>query len=64
MAKLLFLLAFPGKWVTIVMMDGHRHGPTTLNIIDWCKENGNPKPTWEVRAESVVTTFLPSSFFA
>jgi ATP-dependent DNA helicase RecG len=36
----------------------------TLNIIDWCKENGNPKPTWEVRAESVVTTFLPSSFFA
>lgn len=36
----------------------------TLNIIDWCKENGNPKPTWEVRADSVVTTFLPSSFFA
>ncbi|MBS4166598.1 hypothetical protein NEOC65_001687 [Neochlamydia sp. AcF65] len=36
----------------------------TLNIIDWCKENGNPKPTWEMRAESVVTTFLPSSFFA
>jgi ATP-dependent DNA helicase RecG len=35
----------------------------TLDIIDWCKENGNPKPTWEVRAESVVTTFLPSSFF-
>ncbi|MBS0585739.1 MAG: putative DNA binding domain-containing protein [Verrucomicrobia bacterium] len=39
-------------------------GMGTLNIIDWCKENGNPKPTWEVRAESVVTTFLPSSFFA
>jgi len=39
-------------------------GIGTLNIIDWCKENGNPKPTWEVRAESVVTTFLPSSFFS
>lgn len=39
-------------------------GMGTLNIIDWCKENGNPKPVWEVRAESVVTTFLPSSFFA
>jgi len=39
-------------------------GMGTLNIIDWCKENGNPKPTWEVRAESVVTTFLPSGFFA
>lgn len=39
-------------------------GMGTLNIIDWCKENGNPKPTWEVRAESVVTTFLPSSFFS
>ena len=39
-------------------------GMGTLNIIDWCKENGNPKPIWEVRAESVVTTFLPSSFFA
>jgi len=32
-------------------------GMGTLNIIDWCKENGNPKPTWEVRAESVVTTY-------
>ena len=39
-------------------------GMGTLNIIDWCKENGNPKPSWEVRAESVVTTFLPSVFFA
>lgn len=39
-------------------------GMGTLNIIDWCKENENPKPTWEVRAESVITTFLPSSFFA
>ena len=39
-------------------------GMGTLNIIDWCKENGNPKPSWEIRAESVVTTFLPSVFFA
>ncbi len=23
----------------------------------------NPKPTWEVRTQSVVTTFLPSIFF-
>jgi ATP-dependent DNA helicase RecG len=38
-------------------------GTGTLNIIDWCKENGNPRPTWEVRADSVVTTFLPSIFF-
>jgi ATP-dependent DNA helicase RecG len=38
-------------------------GIGTLNIIDRCKENGNPKPNWEVRAESVVTTFLPSSLF-
>ena len=40
-------------------------GTGTLNIIDWCKSNGNPKPTWEVRAaQSVVTTFFPSAFFA
>lgn len=38
-------------------------GMGTLNIIDWCKENGNPKPTWEVRTGSVVTTFWSSSFF-
>jgi predicted HTH transcriptional regulator len=39
-------------------------GVGTLNIIDWCKENGNPEPTWEVRTQSVITTFLPSAFFA
>ncbi len=33
-------------------------------LIDWCKENGNPKPQWEVRSESVVTTFSPSVFFS
>lgn len=38
-------------------------GTGTLNIIDWCKENGNPQPTWDVRAGSVITTFFPSSFF-
>lgn len=39
-------------------------GTGTLNIIDWCKENGNPEPAWEVRTQSVITTFLPSAFFA
>ena len=39
-------------------------GMGTLNIIDWCKENGNPEPTWTVRDQSVITTFLPSVFFA
>ncbi len=38
-------------------------GTGTLNIIDWCKENGNPAPNWEVRMQSVVATFLPSIFF-
>jgi len=39
-------------------------GMGTLNIIEWCKENKNPAPGWEVRAQSVVTTFLPSRFFS
>ncbi len=39
-------------------------GMGTLNIVDWCKGNGNPKPHWQVRTQSVVTTFLPSRFFA
>lgn len=39
-------------------------GTGTLNIVDWCRVNGNPEPTWEVRAQSVVATFLPSVFFA
>lgn len=38
-------------------------GTGTLNIIDWCRENGNPEPNWEVRTQSVITTFLPSAFF-
>ncbi len=39
-------------------------GMGTLNIIEWCEKNGNPKPIWEVRTQSVTTTFLPSSFFS
>ena len=57
-------------WNPIIASVFYRAGVTekwgmgTLNIINWCKENGNPKPSWEVCAESVVTTFLPSSFFS
>ena len=36
-------------------------GTGTLNIIDWCRENGNPRPVWSVRAGSVVLTFKPLS---
>ncbi len=39
-------------------------GTGTLNIINHCKKNGNPMPTWEIRTQSVVTTFLPSIFFS
>lgn len=39
-------------------------GRGTLSVIDWCKKNGNPEPTWTVRDQSVITTFLPSVFFA
>ena len=24
-----------------------RWGTGTLNIVDWCAENGNPMPTWQ-----------------
>jgi len=34
-------------------------GTGTLNMIDWCHENGNPPPEWEVRSGSVVLTFKP-----
>jgi ATP-dependent DNA helicase RecG len=37
-----------------------RWGSGTLNIIDWCKENGNPRPSWAERAGSVVLTFKPN----
>lgn len=39
-------------------------GTGTINILDWCKSNGNPKPNWEIRTQSVVMTFLPSQFYA
>lgn len=38
-----------------------RWGSGTLNIIDWCTENGNPKPTWREQAGSVYVTFLPAA---
>jgi len=37
-----------------------RWGSGTLNIIDWCAENANPKPTWQEQAGSVYVTFLPA----
>ena len=37
-----------------------RWGTGTLNIIDWCEENGNPKPTWQEQAGSVYVTFIPA----
>ena len=37
-----------------------RWGTGTLNIIDWCAENGNPPPGWLEQAGSVYVTFLPA----
>ena len=37
-----------------------RWGAGTLNIIDWCAENGNPAPAWQEQAGSVYVTFLPA----
>lgn len=39
-------------------------GMGTLNIIDWCKENGNPKPTWEVRTEKVFQNLIDQGVIA
>ncbi len=36
-----------------------RWGSGTTNIIDRCKENGNPGPHWQERAGAVVVTFFP-----
>jgi ATP-dependent DNA helicase RecG len=36
-------------------------GSGTLNIIDWCKGNSNPKPSWIEQSRSVVLKFLPNS---
>ena len=38
-----------------------RWGSGTLNIIDWCTQNANPKPTWHEQAGSVYVTFLPAA---
>jgi ATP-dependent DNA helicase RecG len=37
-----------------------RWGSGTLNIIDWCDENGNPPPNWSEQAGSVFVTFTPA----
>ncbi len=37
-----------------------RWGSGTLNILDWCRENGNPPPTWQEQAGSVYVTFWPA----
>jgi ATP-dependent DNA helicase RecG len=35
-------------------------GIGTLNILDWCKENGNPPPRWEEqRTGDIIVTFWP-----
>jgi ATP-dependent DNA helicase RecG len=34
-----------------------RWGMGTLNIIDWCSENGNPPPVWSQQSGSVYVTF-------
>jgi len=38
-----------------------RWGSGTLNMLDWCKENGNPLPAWKEQAGSVYVTFRPPS---
>lgn len=30
-----------------------------MNIIDWCRENGNPEPEWRVDVNSVAIVFYP-----
>ncbi len=37
-----------------------RWGSGMLNIMDWCKENANPLPTWNEQTSSVYVTFLPA----
>jgi ATP-dependent DNA helicase RecG len=38
-----------------------RWGSGTLNIIDWCAENGNPPPKWREEAGSVFVIFAPAT---
>ncbi|MCY3018884.1 MAG: putative DNA binding domain-containing protein [Planctomycetota bacterium] len=36
-------------------------GTGTLNILDWCRENGNPPPAWAEQAGAVTVTFAPAA---
>ncbi|MBI5365976.1 MAG: hypothetical protein HZA54_02970 [Planctomycetes bacterium] len=36
-----------------------RYGSGTLNMVDWCGENGNPPPVWRVEAGTVTVSFAP-----
>jgi ATP-dependent DNA helicase RecG len=38
-----------------------RWGSGTLNIVDWCAENGNPPPKWREEAGSVFVIFAPAT---
>ncbi len=40
-----------------------RWGSGTLNILDWCDENGNPRPSWREQAGSVMVIFFPARSF-
>ena len=31
-----------------------------MKLIDWCRENSNPPPSWQEQADSVYVTFLPA----
>jgi ATP-dependent DNA helicase RecG len=37
-----------------------RWGSGTLNILTWCRENGNPAPEWLEQTGSVYVTFSPA----
>ncbi len=39
-----------------------RSGSGTLNMLDWCVENGNPSPTWMEQAGSVFVKFTPALY--
>jgi predicted HTH transcriptional regulator len=36
-------------------------GSGTLNIINWCKANANPKPTWAEQSGSIALRFFPNT---
>jgi len=38
-----------------------RWGSGTLNMLSWCKENGNPSPVWREQANSIYVIFHPPS---